>query len=271
MKLIRNVWSHLSLEDGEKSINKDIRKSDPYEVNSFRFLVKKIAQISFHNPEWSLYYRGQNEDFENRRGLSSLYPSIYRSSDGLLVSERILRRRFLILLKAEEELLDAFNEFNLDGYTKLKHFREIRWAILQHYERCKTPLFDITHSLRVACSFALNNIKDYAFLYVLGLPHVHGSISYFVEEELFNIKLSSICPPKAIRPYYQEGYLVGTFPIDEGSRSITLDVGRRLIAKFYLNKRRFWDRDFQAIPNKALSPERDPMKRICNEILCSIN
>ena len=264
MKLIRKVWSHLSSDNEEISSNKDIRKSDPLEVTRFRLLVKEIAEISFHNPEWSLYFRGQSEDYKDRIGLSSLYPSIYRSSDGLLVSERLLERRFSRLLKAEENLLTAFKENKLEGYAKLKQFREIRWAILQHYEKCKTPLLDITHSLRVACSFALNNTHDYALLYVLGLPHIHGSISYFVEEELFNIKLSSICPPKAIRPYYQEGYLVGSFPIDEALRSRTLDVGKRLIAKYYLKKRSFWDNNFQAIPDEALSPKNDPMKRICN-------
>ena len=90
-----------------------------------------------------------------------------------------------------------------------------------------------------------------------------------MEEELFNIKLLSICPPKAIRPYYQEGYLAGSFPIMESLRSYKLDMARRLVAKFRL-KPPFWDNNFHAIPDDALLPEGDPMKRICDDVKASL-
>ena len=266
MKLIRKVWSHQSIKTGEKYSNKDVRKSDPCEVKSFRSLVELMAQISFNNPDWTLFFRGQTNEYDNMKQLTSMYPTIYRSGGGLLVREKPLRSRFKKLGNAEDHILEAFANRKLAGLDKLRQFRELRWAILRHYEVCGTPLLDITHSLRVACSFALNNATDNAYLYVLGFPHVHGSISYYVEEEMLNIRLLSICPLKAIRPYYQEGYLVATFPTDEGLRSPKLDMGRRLVTKFALVKKRFWDSDFQAIPDRALNPKRDPMKRICDKI-----
>lgn len=266
MKLIRKVWSHLSLESEEKHFSGEIRKSEPYEVKSFQALIKKIAKISYHNPEWVLFFRGQNSDKKNLSGLTSLFPSIYRLQKGVLARKSLLKKRFQILMDAEEQLLRAFKYEKFDGYVHLNSFREICWAILQHYQVCKTPLLDLTQSLRVACSFALNNSKENGYLFVLGLPHINGSISYSVEEQLLNIKLISICPPKAFRPYYQEGYLAGNFPINETARSSNLDPARRLVAKFKLIKNRFWSKDFKAIPENALLPKYDPMKRICDKI-----
>ena len=147
-------------------------------------------------------------------------------------------------------------------------YRELKWAILQHYEICSTPLLDVTHSLRAACSFALNNADEKGVLLVFGFPYPHGSISYFVEEELLIVRLLSICPPQAIRPYYQEGYLVGTFPLSINPEDVNskLDISRRLIAKFVLKKKCFWDDNFQNIPDQALFPSNDPMKDICDNI-----
>lgn len=270
MKSIRKVWSHLSLEDDEKSSNIDIRRSEPYEVNRFQSLVKRIATISYHNPEWSLFYRGQSSDYKNKLKLTSVYPSIYRSKEGLLINNNSLNDRVSTLTQAEYELLKEFQKNNFDGYTKLQKFRELRWAVLQHYEVCDTPLLDLTHSLRVACSFALKSDNEYGILHVFGLPHSYGSISYFVEDELFNIKLLSICPPKAYRPFFQEGYLVGTFPSNDTERSFKLDMGRRLIAKFKLNKQKFWDAHFTAIPEEALYPNSDPMKKVCERIKSNV-
>ena len=266
MKLIGKVWSHLSLESEEKHFSGEIRKSEPYEVKSFQALVKKIAKISYRNPEWVLFFRGQNSDQKNLSGLTSLFPSIYRLNGRVLVRKSLLKKRFQILMDAEEQLLRVFKDKKFDGYKHLNSFREICWAILQHYQVCKTPLLDLTQSLRVACSFALNNSKGNGYLFVLGLPHINGSISYSVEEQLLNIKLISICPPKAFRPYFQEGYLAGNFPTNETVRSSNFDPARRLVAKFKLIKNRFWSRDFKAIPENALLPKSDPMKRICDRI-----
>jgi hypothetical protein len=262
MKLIRQVWTNLSSSRAKKYSSKDIRTATTYKVKNFEGLVKLVAQLSYLNPEWSLFFRGQTADYKNKNELTSLYPSIYRSKEGLLIREKSLIKKYEKLRNSEIELLNIFKKNIQVDYEKVKKYREVRWAILQHYQISDTPLMDLTNSLRVACSFALNNAIDYGYLFVLGLPHPYGSISYFVEEELFIVKLSSICPPTAIRPYYQEGYLAGTFPIDESDRTYKLDMARRLIAKYRLNKKDFWSEDFHAIPDTALLPQNDNMKKL---------
>lgn len=261
----KKLWSHLSRYDNDKYTNRKIRLSKAKEVGSFRDLVRIIASISYNSPEYSLFYRGQGEDYELLSGASSLYPSIYRMK-GRSITKDVLEDKFKILKKAETLLLNVFKSNKLEGHLKLANFRELVWAILQHYEVCKTPLLDITHSLRVASSFALEGSRSYGYVFVLGFPHIHGSISYYVEEELFNIKLLSICPPQAQRPYFQEGFLVGTFPVAEENKQPKLDVAKRLIAKFKIQKPRFWDKDFHEIPHDALYPGNDRVEDICKEI-----
>jgi len=126
---------------------------------------------------------------------------------------------------------------------------------------------DITSSLRVACSFALRKARESAVVYIIGLPHTNGSISYYADEEQIIVRLLSICPPNALRPYYQEGYLVGTFPTTElKARTRSLDVANRLVAKFQIPKKGFWDNHFTEIPELALFPKNDEMNEIVNRI-----
>lgn len=271
MKVIENkLWSHLSIYADERHHNKEIRYSQPLEVKSYKELVKYIAQIAFHNPEFSLFFRGQQADFPDKTGGSSLYPSIYRPSKpgAFVLHKKDLAHRFEKLKLGEELLL---KHFDLYGRHKLSKFKEMAWAILQHYEVCDTPLLDISSSLRVACSFAMMHPGDEACLFVLGVPHVNGSISYFTDVEMMNIRLLGICPPNAYRPFFQEGYLVGSFPLSE-KRHSSLNFSRRLIAKFQLNRKEFWDDNFMPMPSEALYPDdEDEVKRICDHVKFEMN
>ncbi len=265
-QITRKIYCHLSREDQETYFNKDIRASDALEVGTYSDLVKHIAYISYHNPEFALFYRAQRQDYKNSNNYSTIYPSIYRKTNETRTSSNKIKEQFSILKKAEEELLFECREKRLLGVSKLNKFREMRWAILQHYEVCSTPLLDVTHSLRVACSFALHQPRGHPYLFVLGLPHPYGSISYSVEEELLIIRLLSICPPRAIRPYFQEAFLLGSFPSAEISRSGQYDFARRLIAKFRLNRNTFIDDNFYPLPQSALFPLEDSIKMKCDEI-----
>lgn len=268
LRIPTKVWSHASSVDEEKKFVSDILESEPKEVGSFRKLVKHIAEISYHNPEHVLFFRGQHQDYKKNlrnNGLaSSFYPSIYRNPGATLTVSEV-KKRFEKLEDFSRKLIEKFSEEEISGHEKLSKFPELSWAILQHYEVCETPLLDVTHSLRVAASFALNENKGDGYLYAFGFPHPNGSITYSVDEELLNIRLLSICPPQAHRPYFQEGFLVGTFPSRRLAKHPSLDIGRRLIAKFRLKKRKFWDTHFHAIPNEALYPS-DKMAKICEEL-----
>jgi hypothetical protein len=106
--------------------------------------------------------------------------------------------------------------------------------------------------------------NDTGIVYVVGIPHTSGAISYYVEEQLQTLRLLSICPPSALRPFYQEGYLVGTFPHKTPSiHGSNLDLARRLIAKFRIPRSGFWSPEFPQYTREALYPSDDPIRRVC--------
>lgn len=260
-------WCHMSLDKGDRYTNKDIRLSQPLKVDTFSNLVRTVARISNHNPDYSLFYRGQASDFILNSGASSFYPSIYRKSGGIL-SVRELSERFDLLDKCSTELITKLDTLKIDNLTKLKKFSELQWSILQHYGVCDTPLLDFTQSLRVAASFALNDTStsESAYIFVFAFPHPNGTISYSTEDELFNIRLLSACPSHALRPHFQEGFLVGDFPKRATRKEPSLDYGRRLIAKIEIKRDSFWGEDFHAIPYNALYPKDDAVASLCSEI-----
>ena len=85
---------------------------------------------------------------------------------------------------------------------------------------------------------------------------------------MIHIRLLSICPPQALRPHFQEGYLAGTDEItDTYDKKTELDFNNRLIVKFELpEEKRFWGRNFHKIPEASLYPKSDPIKALCDEI-----
>jgi hypothetical protein len=236
-----------------------IASATPFKVKTFRKLVEHTAKLSFTNKDHLLFYRGQAKDYKNKAGNSTFYPSIYRG-DNLLNREVI--NRFDILEGASKALVNLFEQHTIEGYKELKRRKSIQWSILQHYEVCQTPLLDFTQSLRVACSFAtMDNKTESAHIFVFGLPYLTNRISINSEHDIINIRLLSICPPTALRPYFQEGYLVGTDDITTNYDTKTeLDFKNRLIAKFEIpNNGDFWGNGFHRIPKPSLYPDNDPI------------
>jgi hypothetical protein len=152
--------------------------------------------------------------------------------------------------------------------SKMKH-KNFVIVILQHYEVCSTPLLDFTHSIRVACSFAQRAKKrEYVYVFVFGLPYITNRISINSEHDIVNVRLLSICPPDALRPYFQDGYLAGTEDItNEYESKMELDFRNRLIAKFQIpNDPKFWGRGFSRLPDSILFPKNDHIETICSRI-----
>lgn len=265
-RITRKIWSHQSVGSEHKYYVGDVRASSPKFVRSFPELLETVARVSYHNPDLSLFYRGQPREYTVGKVGTSIYPSIYRiSGKGTRRGKRELAQRTEALSGIEAILRAEFRRSSVEGHGKLEQFREVSWAIIQHYELVATPLLDLTTSLRVACSFALSGSNKYGIVYVIGLPHPNGSISYYVEEQLRNIRLLSICPPSALRPYYQEGFLAGTFPDrDPPTLSSLHDFARRLVAKFRIPEAKFWSSDFRPIPRRALYPDGDLVEEVCN-------
>lgn len=234
---------------------------------TYRALMEHIARISYVNKDYLLFFRGQSDDYKNKAGASSFYPSIYR---GDRVPREDLQRRFDLLTSASARLVDAFREQKIQGASDVRRRKLIQWSILQHYEVCATPLLDFTQSVRVACSFALaNKPKTDPYVYVFGLPYLTNRISINSEQDLVNVRLLSICPPDALRPYFQEGYLAGTdeVTVDYASSKDELDFNSRLIAKFQIGRgKAFWGQGFAPIPHEALYPPNDRILAICEQI-----
>jgi hypothetical protein len=187
----------------------------------------------------------------------------------------VLIRRFEILEQAEQMLVERYPGVSSCGSRWVKRHQIVRWSILQHYEVCPTPLLDVTHSLRIAASFACDRADNEAFILVLGVPNVSGAITASAESGLQIVRLSSVCPPTALRPHIQEGYLLGEYPEMTGFKQKRLyehyeiDFGRRLIAKFQLEPSTFWKSDaFPRVKRIALYPsiESDPVRAMAEEI-----
>lgn len=247
-------------------VDQDVLRSDGVFVSSYMDLVKEVAELSYLNPDYMLFYRGQVQDYKNKNSSTTIYPSIYREER---ISKSELKYKLDVLNTASALLVNKLETQNIIGNTELKRKKQIQWSILQHYEVCPTPLLDITHSLRVACSFSmLNNINDYCYIYVIALPYLTGRISINSEHDLINIRLLSISPPQALRPFFQEGYVVGTeFICDEYENKIELDFNRRLLAKYKIpNSKEFWSNSFMKIGENLLYPLNDIIDKICREI-----
>lgn len=263
---MRKIYGKLTKELVVHTTPKTVGNDNGFKVATFRDLVEQIAKLSFLNKDYLLFFRGQKSDYKNKINSSTFYPTIYR---GDYLTQQELDYRFDKLNSASKFLVELFRKHKVEGQAELRRKRLIQWSLLQHYEVTETPLLDVTQSLRVACSFAqLNNTEETAFIYVFGLPYYSNRISVNSEHDLINIRLLSISPPQALRPYFQEGYLVGTDDItNEYSNKSELDLNNRLIAKFEIpNTDIFWGKEFDKIPETALYPQNDTIEQICKEI-----
>jgi hypothetical protein len=274
----REIWSFLNGSNSpEKATNTEIRKDEGHPVTSFLELAKKIAALQYKNPQYVFLFRGQRNDYLNQKKNTTLKPSLLRPKRGnsKLPSEDLLVTRFSLLANAERLLVNRYGEVSdFEGRERLKRQRILRWAILQHYEICSTPLLDVTQSIRVAASFATEMAAQKAYIYVLGVPNLSGSITASAEAALQIVRLSGVCPPVAVRPHIQEGYLLGEYPdlpdFDQKQHypAFEIDFGRRLLAKFTFDPQTFWDdQDFPAIGHNARYPNmHDPLYDMAKQL-----
>lgn len=248
-----------------------IPSSSPFYVNTYRELVEHVAKLAYLNKDNLIFFRGQTSDYLNKAGNTTLYPSIYR---GDYIPQKELEYRYSYLESAGKVLAELFEKENIEGFKDVKRKNYIQWSILQHYEIYQTPLLDLTQSLRVACTFALlNNQNSYGYVYILGLPYITNRISINSEHDIVNIRLLSICPPHALRPYFQEGFVAGTTDITtDYENKNELDFKNRLIAKFQIPTNvNFWGNDFNIIPENALYPPDDQVLEICKRVKDEVN
>jgi hypothetical protein len=274
---VRRVVSYFEPSSGPIGVtNNGIRRGAGHPVRTYFELAKKVAELQFRSREYVLLFRGQQADHLTQHGASTLKPSLFRLEGKKLPTKSILERRFETLRQAEAGLVASYSDQRFLGIERLRRHRILRWAILQHYDVCPTPLLDVTQSLRVAATFAsLGNNTPEAFVFVLAVPNVSGAVTASAEAGLQVVRLSSACPPEAVRPHLQEGYLLGEYPeitdIDQNTKYsyYEMDFGRRLIAKFRLDLPRFWrSTNYPPATKEALYPKehRDPLLGITDAL-----
>lgn len=242
-----------------------VRASQGYEVKTFRDLINEVALVTVNNRNYEMFYRGQSRDHLNNKGAyykdrkqkSTILPSICRpdlKDDGTLkysVRKSTISERF-------KKLYSLIEFVNMKTGNRFRD--EYLMSLFQHYEILPTPLIDITQSLRVAATFALKK-NNKGYVYVFGLPFPNQSISYYIDLGIILLKLQNVMSVDALRPRYQEGYLVGKFPFDS-KKTQDDDLANRMVAKFYIDNTngKFWDEHFLPIPDDVLYPQDDPIE-----------
>lgn len=273
------IWSFCDARNDAQLVGSavEVRKAPGHPVSTFLELATKVAELQFRNPDFVLMFRGQNGDHRNAKHYSTLKPSLFRARSGSKYVPRmdLLIERYRKLGEAENHLIDEYRKAGMAEIERLERHRMLRWAILQHYEVCPTPLLDVTHSLRIAASFASEKATNDAYIFVLAIPNLSGAITASAESGLQIIRLASVCPPTALRPHIQEGYLLGEYPdmVSSDQKDLyahyEIDFGRRLVAKFRFNPKSFWHSDtFPRVAHHALYPPKteDPLYELALKV-----
>jgi hypothetical protein len=247
-------------------------------VVSYRDLLRKIAELQYHNPRFTLLFRGQPHDYKSiynnkETSHSSLFPSLLRGSQGRKKID-LLRERFAKLKKAEDLLADKIRN------TEVLRHQIVRWAVLQHYEVCSTPFLDVSFSLQTALSFSVDAENNAGYLYVLAIPQAAGPISTSLESLTQIVDLQKLCPPEALRPHFQCGALISDYPIltdvesTHGKKGmIGNNFACRLLSKFRLESIGAWSGEgFQPTAASVLYPnDKDSWFEPTQEIKTAIS
>lgn len=275
------LWSFLDGSDKcQRVTNFKVRGDLGNPVANYRELASKVAELQWRNRGHVMLFRGQGGDWRSTKSLTMLRPTIFRPHAGKkTLSQTMVEKRFGALASAEGALAAGFQAKLRTGRDRVAKERLLRWAILQHYEVCPTPLLDVSQSLRIAASFGSTTMPREAYLFVLAVPHITGAITAHAESGLQILRLSSVCPPSAIRPHIQEGYLLGEYPemigIDQAKNysHYEMDFGRRIVAKFRFNPSKFWSDDtFPMVPQAALYPQsKDWIETLTGEIKATVS
>lgn len=274
------LWSFVDGSDKiQKVTNFKVRGDPGHAVADYRDLASKVAELQWRNRGHVMLFRGQGGDWLSAKKLTMLRPTIFRPLPGKkTLAQTIVEKRFKGLAAAEAALSAGFQSKLRTGRDRVAKERLLRWAILQHYEVCPTPLLDVSQSLRIAASFGSMTMPRQAYLFVLAVPHITGAITAHAESGLQILRLSSVCPPSAIRPHIQEGYLLGEYPemigIDQARKysHYEMDFGRRIVAKFRFNPASFWSDDtFPIVPAAALyPPSKDWIETLTKDIKATV-
>jgi hypothetical protein len=183
------------------------------DVESYRKLLELVAEIAALNPQYQLFFRGQTNAWNKGELERHVYAGLWRNEP----LDETLQKRIRLLNNKSDELVDAYAHYydkdrSANHYLdRLKRSPLARWALLQHYGVCETPLLDVTRSLQVACTFARQGATyGHGFVYVMALPYQHEAIAIDNVQGMTVMSLLGVTPSSARRPLNQDGFLVST-------------------------------------------------------------
>lgn len=244
----------------------------PMKVKNYGELVDMVAKLAYFNRRYVLFFRGQPQEYR----LGNVFPTIYPTYFRKIIQKTSDMDRLKATLEIEQEILKIKNHNRkprFHGAASIFESLHMRWALLQHYGICDTPLIDITQSLHIAASFALLKNRNEGdtktgVIYVLALPW--PSINYHnnKEEELYMVRLAGITPPQAKRPYRQEAYAVMSQYVDskQADDLKRYDLAQRIVCKFEINNSpEFWDDAITPFPESFLAPVDDVFCKFMKE------
>ena len=80
---MQSLKPQLTAELIEHMRGQDVWRALAFKIGNYRALVEHVARLSYLNRYHLAFFRGQDKDFQNKVGGSTLYPAIYRG-DNLL-------------------------------------------------------------------------------------------------------------------------------------------------------------------------------------------
>ena len=106
--------------------------------------------------------------------------------------------------------------------------------------------------------FALDGADDgdKPVVFIIGMPCSTGPITYDADNELYIMRLLSLMPPIAQRPFFQEGFLIYPEFAQRNVRALKdADLACRIIAKFELGGcPRVWVKEQGQVNRRAIYP-----------------
>lgn len=215
-----------------------------WEVAHWEELRAAVSFLTLMNKRSVLYFRGQGAHYPE------CLPVLFRdewslAGDTYKLTPRNRGRYYAAIRRLQDDVFDVAKRVGTPRYYMLEHFPSAAAAILQHYELWPTHMIDLTRSLSIAISFASGSAKrDSAYLYVVAMPDLRGSITSDMDQHVSLARLEAICPPDAKRPHHQDSYLAARFPEPPGDCNPGdkrwddwergSDLMQRLVAKFLL-------------------------------------
>ena len=124
--------------------------TDPMEVKTYSEMVDMVSKLAYFNRRYVLFFRGQSKEYRLDNRFPTIYPTYFRKYiQGIDIRNLT---EFLEYKQVELKEKNHNRKPRFHGALSIMESLHVRWALLQHYEICDTPVIDVTQSAS-RCSF----------------------------------------------------------------------------------------------------------------------